>query len=93
MKPNHLGFVQIDVLFSRNIFKWKKLLFQIYSYREKIRQINSLVISLVNRYYHEIFVKKEWEQISVISTLWAAHSVEIAEILFHTFSAKVSWKH
>ena len=34
-----------------------------------IRQINSLVIYSVKRYFHEIFTKNGWERISVISTL------------------------
>ena len=37
------------------------------------REINSLVISLAKRCFHEIFVKKVWERISVISTLWVGY--------------------
>ena len=42
---------------------------------KEFRQINYLAISLVNRYFHEIFAKKASEQISEISTLGCGNTV------------------
>ena len=44
--------------------KWK-----IYFHWKKFRQINYFVISLVNRYFHEIFAKKVWKH-SASALLW-----------------------
>ena len=44
------------------------------SEQKKFRQINHLVISLdskiKNSYFHEIFAKKVWVKLSLISTMW-----------------------
>ena len=67
--------------------------------KKKFRQINFLVISLVNRYFHKIFAKMresefpEFPQCELLHTVWKNEKFTATQIFFRHYQSTLRWIH